>query len=191
MKDKEGNIATTEKEKARLITEYFKENLAPELKRPLKIYKNKKMNTPFTKEEIKEAVKSMKNGKAAGPDDIVTEFIKYSPEPVFEEIANIYNTAAESGEIVEEMQLGLLKPLQKPNKTKGPTENLRPIMLLSTLRKILTICMLRRLWSRFIVMLPKDQAAYQEGRGTTDQVFAIKILIEKAICSSDYELYLM
>ena len=41
MKDKEGNIATTEKEKARLITEYFKENLAPELKSPLRIYKKK------------------------------------------------------------------------------------------------------------------------------------------------------
>ena len=38
---------------------------------------------------------------------------------------------------------------------------------------------------------PKSQAAYQPGRGTTEHVFALKILIEKAIVSSDYEINIL
>ena len=36
--------------------------------------------------------------------------------------------------------------------------------------------------------VPKSQAAYQKGRGTTEQVLALKILIDKAITSTDYDL---
>ena len=41
---------------------------------------------------------------------------------------------------------GILTPLQKPGKAEGPPENLRPIILLSILKKILTICLLKRIW---------------------------------------------
>ena len=43
---------------------------------------------------------------------------------------------AETGDIPKEVTYGILKPLQKPNKAKGPP-NLRPIMLLSSPHKIL------------------------------------------------------
>ena len=39
--------------------------------------------------------------------------------------------------------------------------------------------------------IPKTQAAYQRGRSTTEQVLALKILIEKAITSTDYNLYIL
>ena len=39
--------------------------------------------------------------------------------------------------------------------------------------------------------VPKSQAAYQKGRGTTEQVLALKILIDKAITSTDYSLYIL
>ena len=39
--------------------------------------------------------------------------------------------------------------------------------------------------------VPKSQAAYQKGRGTTEQVLALKILIDKAITSTDYDLYIL
>ena len=63
--------------------------------------------------------------------------------------------------------------------------NLRPIILLSTIRKILAICLIRRCWDRLSTRIPIAR------RNTTEQVFAIKMLAEKAITSSTYTIYLL
>ena len=39
--------------------------------------------------------------------------------------------------------------------------------------------------------MPLAQSAYQSGRSTTEQVFAIKVVAEKAITSSTYNIYLL
>ena len=39
--------------------------------------------------------------------------------------------------------------------------------------------------------IPKSQAAYQRGRGTTEQALALKLLIDKAITSSDYDVFIL
>ena len=101
------------------------------------------------------------------------------------------NRAAETGEYPEELVIGILSALPKPGKTKGPCESLRPIILLCILRKILTICLIRRCWERIKTIIPIEQAAYQSGRSTTEQVFSIKILAGKAIASNDFKLYLL
>ena len=44
------------------------------------------MKTPFSAEEIKKAVKSLKNGKSAGIDDITAEMLKYGPEVIHQVI---------------------------------------------------------------------------------------------------------
>ena len=59
------------------------------------------------------------------------------------------------------------------------------------LRKLLTICLMRRTWDRLKTRIPLDQAAYQDGRSTTEQVFSMKLLAEKAITSSDYKIYFL
>jgi len=56
---------------------------------------------------------------------------------------------------------GILIPLPKPNKSKGPVGNLRPIILLSMIRKILAIIMisLRRTVDKMNREIPITQAA--------------------------------
>ena len=44
---------------------------------------------------------------------------------------------------------------------------------------------------RLKTKIPLNQAAYQPGRSTTEQIFAIKVLCEKAITSDDYKLYIL
>ena len=51
--------------------------------------------------------------------------------------------------------------------------------------------MIERTWNRLKEHIPPDQAAYQPGRGTTEQVFTIKLLAEKAIISDDYQIHLL
>ena len=176
----------TEQEQANIIKKHFQDMLAPNNASLTKEYIPRQMTRPFTTEEITKAVKKMKNGKSAGVDNLNSEYIKYAPEIIHSEIASIFNEMAQTGNYPDEINLGVLTPLQKPGKKRGPCENLRPIILLSTLRKILTICMIDRLWEKISKNITKDQAAYQPGRSTTEQVFALKMMCEKVITSNNY-----
>ena len=93
------------------------------------------MTTKFTSTETKIAAKSMKNNKSCGIEQMYAEHVKYAPECVHTEIADIFNETAATGKYPLELKQGLLTPLPKPKKKKGPRENLRPIILLSVLRK--------------------------------------------------------
>ena len=74
---------------------------------------------------------------------------------------------AKTGNIPKEVTYSALKPLQKPNKVKSPPSNLRPIILLSSLRKILAACIPNRIKDRLTVEIPPSQAAYRPNRSTT------------------------
>ena len=94
-------------------------------------------------------------------------------EIVHETIAEILNETAKTGEYPTELNSGILNPLQKPGKKCGPCTNLRPIILLSILRKTLAICLLERFIGRILRQLPSSQAAYQMGRSRTEQIFSL------------------
>ena len=195
IKDEYNNMAGTDERKVQIITAYFKKMFAPEgYNVEMKVYPPIKMDVPFTGEEVQGAAKKLKNGKSAnGIDKLHAEFIKYADENIHSHIADIFNDVAESGNEPEELQVGILLPTQKPNKKQkigGEGDHLRPLMLLSVLRKILTICVIGRIWDRLKVRIPPDQAAYQGERGGGEQVLSIKLLAEKAINSSNYKVFL-
>ena len=131
------------------------------------------------------------NVKACGPDELHAEYINRAPTVIHEKIADIYNTTAATGNVPSSLIHGLLLPIPKHGKPKGPPANLRPIIFLSILRKILTIALLQRISDRLSSRIPKAQAAYQRARGTTEQVLALKLVIEKAITTTDYDLYIL
>ena len=72
------------------------------------------MEAPFTGEEMRKVVNTMKYEKSAVPDDLEVELIKYASIEIHNEIANIFNT-------LKKNILGILRRLQKPGKAKGPT----------------------------------------------------------------------
>ena len=83
------------------------------------------MDPPLTTEDVKTAIKKLKNNKTAGSDNLAAEQLKYGPSIVATLISDILNTAAETGEHPKEIRCGLLNPLQKPGKERGPLSNLR------------------------------------------------------------------
>ena len=184
--------AGSEKEEASIITEHFKNIFtAVTVADEPTIIKPAEMRTPFTPEEIEKASKSMKNQKSVGEDGLHAEYVKYGPPEIPNGIATLLNTIARTGKYPAEIKPGIFTPLPKPGKKQGPPANLRPIILLSIIRKILAICLIRRCWDRLSTRVPRAQSAYQSGRSTTEQVFSIKVLAEKAITSSTYNIYLL
>ena len=195
IKDEKNVMAGTDVRKAEIITKYFQRMFDPEgSDRTIPSYPPTKMTSPFTGAEIQGAAKKLKNGKSGdGIDTLHSEYIKYADITIHNYISDIYNEVAETGNYPKELKVGVLTPIQKPNKNQksgGVLDHLRPIMLLSVLRKILTICIISRIWDRLKTRIPAEQAAYQGGRSTTEQVLSIKLLAEKAINASDYKVFL-
>ena len=149
------------------------------------------MKTPFSPDEISKSIQSLKNNKSVGIDEIKAEELKHSPSEIPKYIADIFNEMAKTGDHPIEMKRGILSPQQKPNKNQGPCDNLRAIILFSVLRKILAMCMIKRVGKKIEKYIPYSQAAYQRGRSTTEHIFTYKLLAEKAITSKDYTVHIL
>ena len=54
------------------------------------------------------------------------------------------------------------------------------------IRKILAICLIRRIGERIDKEIPTSQAAYRSGTGTTEQLLTIKLPAEKAAYALNY-----
>ena len=189
--DGENGLTINAKEQVEIITKHFKSVFHADSEKEIPEVKPTEMTTPFTVTEVQKAVKSLKNNKSAGCDDLKAELIKHSPENIHQGIADLLNHMAKTGEHPKEVKEGILIPLPKPGKKQGPPQNLRPIILLSIIRKILAIIMIRRCANKLNSKIPITQAAYRPGRGTTEHVFTIKTLAEKAITSSQYKLHIL
>ena len=139
-----------------------------------------KLRKEITPEEVKKAVNTMSNNKAPGEDKIPVELIKYASDELNEEISIVINIFR-NNDTVMKMGTGILIPLPKPGKTKGPVKNLRPVTLLEVIRKILSkILMHRTEMMKIDGYLANSQSAYRKGRSTTDIVWAHRWIAAKA-----------
>ena len=173
------------------ITNYFENIFKQEDTAPLPEIQPQKLEIEIDREEVKSAVNKLKNNKSPGCDQINAELIKNSPEIVFEHIAQILNEIAETGNKPLELSLGQLIPLPKPGKPKGPVKNLRPVILLSILRKILAIVVVNRTFKTIRKEINISQAAYSPGRSTTELVYTFRALIEQAVCAEDLSIHIL
>ena len=105
--------------------------------------------------------------------------IKYGPEELHQKITNIFNNCINNN-IDIKTGFGLLAALQKPGKTKGSVTNLRPVILLPIIRKILSNVVLLRIKPKVDRYLSLSQSAYREKRSTGDIIWAYRWIIAKA-----------
>ena len=76
------------------------------------------MKSKFTAIEIKKLSQRLNNNKASGPDQLNAEYIKHALLPIFEEIAEIYNETAATGNFPPAPIHSLLLPIPKLGKEK-------------------------------------------------------------------------
>ena len=117
--------------------------------------------------------------------------LKSTPDILHELLADICNNISETGEHPPELTLGIITPIQKPGKPKGRVQKLRPITLLSIIRKDLAACMKKRVVDKLDAEIPPSQAAYRAGRSTKEHEFEAKVLMEKTITSANYPIHLL
>ena len=138
---------------------------------------------------MKSAIKSLKNGRATGPDCIEAELFKCIQSGGLEVVAKALNKALEGQKQLQDLNEGVIIAIQKPGKPNVPA-NQRPISLLNIIRKIFAKVILVRCEKRLEEEIGENQTAYVSQRSTTDNVFVMKMIFaQQDICSEELQAF--
>ena len=91
---------------------------------------------PIGRDEVKVREGRLKNGKAAGKDEIIGEIIKGGYDRVMGWIWRLCNMAFESGVVAEDWRSAVIVPMYKGKGGRTECKNYRDISLLSVIGKI-------------------------------------------------------
>ena len=94
------------------------------------------LNSPISEDEVKKAVKRLKNGKACGEDKILNEMINAFSESHMSVLTKIFNIVSLSGHMPHEWVIGIINPIYKNKGNINDPDNYRGITLLSCNWKI-------------------------------------------------------
>ena len=128
------------------------------------------LEMPITQVEVQRAISKLNSGRACGHDDLPADLVKSTADLIAPSIATIFNDAVEHH---EHLDIGrrVLILLQKLGKPVGPLTSVRPIVLLSALRKTLSLIVLSRIATKMDNFLSPSQSGFRRGRSTADVVF--------------------
>lgn len=139
VKDKEGKPIMGDQEQRNRWKEYFKELLdrptpenPPDIE-PAETYQPIE-DSPPTREEIRTAIKQLRNGKAAGPDSIPAEALKSDIETTVGMLYPLFKKIWEEEQTPADWKEGYLIKIPKKGDINNCT-NYRGITLLSVLGK--------------------------------------------------------
>lgn len=142
-------------------------------------YENEKIEIdPLDTEELNNALQCAKNRKAAGPDGINNELIKYASEEVKSRYLRLLNICWRSCSIPQEWKTAMIKPIFKKG-DRSKCDNYRGISLLNTAYKIYTKILTKRLQNIIDSVILQEQTGFRKGRSCTDNIFIAKQIIEK------------
>nr|KAG5685242.1 hypothetical protein BaRGS_035258 [Batillaria attramentaria] len=135
---------------------------------------------PKDKTEIIKAIKSLKSGKAAGPDGIPPEALKADIQTSTDMLHPLLRKIWESESVPQDWKKGHLVKLPKKGDLSS-CSNWRGIMLLSIPGKVLTRIILERLKTALDKTLREEQAGFRNDRSCTDHIATMRIIIEQSL----------
>ena len=130
-------------------------------------------------DEVCDAVNGLKNNKAPGADEITAEYLNLGGDVVVTWMSNLISTIWEK----EYVPVDWLKQLTVPIHKKGSyddCDNYRGIALLSVPGKVLCKVIQNRLKKVAESTLRENQCGFRGNRGCIDQLFTLRLLMEKA-----------
>ena len=132
-----------------------------------------------TREEVEVAVRKLKNGKAPGSDEIVAELVKNGGQVMVDWLWELLREVWRTKGVPQEWKNAILIPLHKKRSRKD-CNNYRGIALLSVPGKVLSLILHSRLQDIIEPQLLEAQCGFRKGRGTTDQIWVTRQIIERA-----------
>ena len=184
IRDKQGNLLKTDEDNLNRWAEHFNDILnVPSSEEEVDIPPSEDtldiLTEPPSLQEIKEALKTLKNNKAAGPDNIPAEVLKADIELSAKSFLPLIHKIWNNEICPEDWKNGHITILPK----KGDLTqcgNHRGIMLLSVPGKILSRIILSRIKTKVDEKLRPNQAGFRSNRSTIDQITTLRIIIEQS-----------
>ncbi|VDO86230.1 unnamed protein product [Schistosoma curassoni] len=184
VKSKEGNVITNIEEQRNRCVEHFKELLNPPA--PLNSPNIEAAPTdlpinvgPPTIEEISMAIRQIKSGKAAGPDNIPAEALKADVAVIARILHILFNKIRDEQQVPTDWKEGLLVKIPKKGDLNN-CDNYRGIILLSIPGKVFNRVLLNKMKDFVDAQLRDQQARFRKDRSCTDQIATLRIIVEQS-----------
>uniref|UniRef100_A0A8D8W5N2 Craniofacial development protein 2 n=2 Tax=Cacopsylla melanoneura TaxID=428564 RepID=A0A8D8W5N2_9HEMI len=191
--DATGNIIIEKEKKMNTWKEYL-ETLFYDQREDGNYNKNALSGPEITPQEVQAALKLLKCRKAAGPDNIQTEFLKLLDDRGIDVITEVFNNIYNSGDIpVEWLKSEFIALPKKPSAKK--CDEYRTISLMSHLLKLFLKIIHKRIYKKCESQISPNQFGFVNAVGTREALFAIQILVQRCrdvncdvyICLVDYQ----
>ena len=136
------------------------------------------LNRDIEKQEIANAITDLKNNKAPGIDNIITEIIKYGGNDVEVALWKLCREIFQVEMIPKDWARGLIFPIFKEGDPRVP-DNYRGITLLSVVGKLYSMILNQRVtaWCEAHRVLVEEQAGFRPGRSTLDHLFSLSEIL--------------
>jgi hypothetical protein len=136
------------------------------------------LTAPFTIEEIKLVVFSLKHNSATGPDGIPAEFFQDFWELIHIDLWNLFKDFYDGVLDIKRLNFGLVTLIPKVD---NPTDmrNFRPIYLLNVCYKIITKVLTNRLASCITKVISIYQYGFIKGRYIMDGVVSLNEILHE------------
>ena len=180
IKDENGNVMVNSEAVLKRWKEYFEKLMNEENNRDPRTEEEEMVNEEIicvSREEVKNALRRMKKGKAVGPDELPVEVWKCMGEMGIKFLTRLFNRLLMGERMPEEWRRSVLFPIYKNKGDAQFCENYRGIKLMSHTMKVWERILEARLRDR--VEISKQQYGFMPGKETTDAMFAVRILMEK------------
>ncbi len=189
IRDKNGKLLVTSSDRLVRWREFFDELLnVPQLVNPdlineipipsLSKVEENRQNAELSIEEIRKALCQMKSRKAPGNDEVTADIFKAGGPPVLRWLYEIFTGVWKNEEMVEDWNLAILIRLFKKG-DKQLCDNYRGISLLNVTSKLFSRMILNRIQQFIDNQLLEAQAGFRANRSTIDQIFTLKMIMEK------------
>jgi len=138
--------------------------------------------SPFTHDEVQQAIRWARSGAAAGDDQLANEHFKAAPPSVVAALTAIFNAVLREEAFPSAMLHAIIVPIPKKEQDSRVPANTRGISLLPCDMRLMCAILARRMSAMFAKhrLLDEAQAGFLRGRGTQGSLLALRCALEDA-----------
>ena len=134
--------------------------------------------TPIEYSEVYEQIKRLKDGKSPGPDGLYNEVLSLGALILTPHLTRLFNMIIDTETIPEQWRTSDIILLFKKG-NPADVGNYRPISLLSSIYKLFSSILLKRITQSIDKTQPREQAGFRSGFSTMDHIHTVEQIIEK------------
>lgn len=187
LKDHLGKNVTNRQGIVKTATSFYKklyESTTPDAEKKLSqfvesLHEDDPPVPPILRSEVEAAVKNLKSGKSPGEEGIPNEYLKLGGSELVNHLTELFNKILITEEIPVQWLINDIILIHKKG-SKDDVNNYRPISLMSTIYKLFSTIILRRITRNLEENQSEDQAGFRSGYSTIDHLHTLAQLMEKA-----------